>query len=91
MFGSPLLNISLPLNKVRMYLGKGNDNDICIAIPQISRKHAQFINRNGVYYLKDLHSTNGTFVNEVRIHDEFVALKNGDRVKFADLEYILKR
>ena len=84
-------NMAIALNKTSMYLGKGNDNDICIAIPQISRKHAQFINRNGVYYLKDLHSTNGTFVNEVRIHDEFVALKNGDRVKFADLEYILKR
>ena len=45
----------------------------------VSRRHAEFSVRSGALYVKDLGSSNGTFVNGKR-HDE-ILLKNGDEVK----------
>lgn len=46
----------------------------------ISRQHAEIIYRDGVYWLEDSSSTNGTFVNGQRIFSPH-ALHNGDRVQ----------
>jgi len=32
----------------------------------VSRKHARIVRRNGAYFIEDLGSTNGTFVNRGR-------------------------
>jgi sigma-B regulation protein RsbU (phosphoserine phosphatase) len=46
----------------------------------LSRVHARVVRVGGAYVLKDLGSTNGSFVNDVRV--EFAAeLKDGDRVR----------
>ena len=46
----------------------------------VSRRHAEFSVRGGALWVKDLGSSNGSFINGKK-HDEF-QLKNGDEVKF---------
>jgi len=63
----------------RTTVGREEDNDICFADALLSRHHAEFQLRNGSFYIVDLASTNGTYVNDVRVHCEKV-LENGDVV-----------
>lgn len=46
----------------------------------ISRRHAAIIYRDGIYWLEDAGSTNGTFVNGQRIFSPH-ALRDGDRIQ----------
>jgi pSer/pThr/pTyr-binding forkhead associated (FHA) protein len=48
----------------------------------ISRKHAYFHVKSDGIYIEDLGSTNGTFVNGVRLNEQPVRLKSGDTIGF---------
>lgn len=48
-------------------VGRGSDNDLVLGSKQISRNHAQLSVLNGQLYVKDLESSNGTFINDERI------------------------
>ena len=55
----------------------------------ISRTHVEIIKKNGVNYMKDLGSTNGTFVDGKRLApNEEVLLKNGLVVRMGDEEFV---
>lgn len=55
----------------------------------IGKVHAEIITRDGAYYIKDLNSRNGTFINDVRIDSNLeYEIKNNDRIAFANNEYI---
>jgi hypothetical protein len=52
----------------------------------ISRKHAAVVLKNRQLYIKDLRSSNGTFVNNIRLVPfELYPLRNGDEVKLGQL------
>jgi hypothetical protein len=54
----------------------------------ISRTHARFTCRGGMTYITDLKTTNGTFLNGVKIQpNQEKQLKNGDRIALADEEF----
>jgi eukaryotic-like serine/threonine-protein kinase len=54
----------------------------------VSRSHARFFKRENLWFLEDLHSLNGTFVNEVRLqHGQPVALKSGDMIRFSQMNF----
>ena len=63
----------------RTTVGRDDDNDICFPDTMLSRHHAEFQLRSGCYHIVDLASTNGTYVNDVRVHGEQV-LGDGDVV-----------
>ena len=47
----------------------------------VSRIHARFVEKEGKVALIDLNSTNGTFLNGVRLEqDEVAVLQGGDRI-----------
>ncbi|HLI09026.1 MAG TPA: FAD-dependent oxidoreductase [Ktedonobacteraceae bacterium] len=58
----------------------------------VSRRHAEISYANGQYILRDLGSTNGTYVNDARLEAErTVALAQNDLVRFGKLiEFIFK-
>jgi hypothetical protein len=73
------------LSKSSSTLGRRNDNDIVFDNLAVSGRHCVF-EREGdeAFYVQDLSSTNGTFVNNQRVRRH--RLKEGDVVAVADIE-----
>ncbi len=64
------------------------ENDAVIASSAVSRHHAMITTKNGEFYLQDMNSTNGTYLNEKLLaYHEPVKLSYYDRVRFADRAY----
>jgi len=59
-------------------IGRNSDNDLRIDSMAVSGYHANLVNAGGQYYIEDLGSTNGTFVNEERIEKH--VLKENDEI-----------
>lgn len=65
-----------------IYIGKNAENDYVINAPTVSRKHAVItVDDNGTVTIKDLNSTNGTYVNGERVTQK--TLREGDVVMVA--------
>ncbi len=54
-------------------IGTLEDNDIILADETVSRHHCRIVQEDDDYVVIDLGSTNGTFINGVRIRDAFLA------------------
>lgn len=77
------------LTKSNFIVGRlSNYVDYLIDDNAIGRTHAEILCREGQYFVKDLNSKNGTFINEMKLNSnkEYI-IKNGDKVKFAKIEY----
>jgi hypothetical protein len=70
------------LEKERLKIGRGTRQDIRLKGRKTSRHHAQIVNIDGKYYLQDLNSTNGTFINKQMI--TWHSLTNGDNFQIDD-------
>ena len=70
---------SFPLNADRMTIGRRPDSDIFLDDVTVSRDHALLVRRSGDYYLDDLGSLNGTYVNRHRIESQLLA--DGDELQ----------
>ena len=67
-------------------VGSDPENDLVIAHPTVSRKHAILRYRVGGCTIEDLESSNGTFVNGRRIRGR-LNLKPGDEVSFGAAKF----
>ncbi|WMM26887.1 FHA domain-containing protein [Tissierella sp. MB52-C2] len=68
-------------------LGRNGQNNIIVKDPFISKKHFQIIEDEGDYYLEDLNSANGTYLNGDKIFDA-VQLEDGDIVRAGQIEFL---
>ena len=57
----------IPVSKDVITVGRKPDNDVVIDNPAISGHHCRISLQGGGYYVEDLDSTNGTYVNETEI------------------------
>ena len=70
------------LNDDELVIGRGTDADIVLPERQVSRYHLKIIFRDGRYYLEDLDSKNGTFLNGQQVKGT-VSLQDGDEIQIA--------
>ncbi len=68
------------LNKFTMTLGRGEGCDIVIDNRTVSSHHATLTNEGGLFYISDNDSTNGTFVNDIRITKSKIQPKDRIRI-----------
>jgi two-component system cell cycle response regulator len=67
------------LNQPSLTIGRSSKSDVQVDQESVSRSHAKIINTGKTIILRDLGSTNGTYVNDELI-DEYV-LRDGDFIK----------
>ena len=80
---------NIVLNRTPFTVGRKVDKDLVIADPRVSRDHAQIMQEGLDFFLVDLGSKHGTFVNGERIQKQ--KLERGDRLEFGarDSAYVL--
>lgn len=69
-----------------MTIGRGKENHLVFENPMISTRHCQILEDNGKFFIRDMGSTNGTYVNDIRVRE--CLLKEGDSIKIGC--YLLK-
>jgi len=74
------------LNEGRQTIGRGNDNHIVVDDPSVSASHAWITNKQGRHIIMNTLSTNGTFVNDKRIH--MTMLKHSDHIRLGHAEFV---
>ncbi len=74
----------LRLSKDRVILGRKSDADLPLESNTVHRYHAQLVCDQHAWWVEDLQSRNGTFVNGVRAEGR-VRLNDGDRIHVGDV------
>ncbi len=69
------------------YLGRGFSNDFKIEDPSVSGNHAQILVDGEVIVVKDLGSTNGTYINRSQVKEGF--LQPGQALHLGSVELVL--
>src|SRR5579864_7345137 len=80
---------NIVLNRTPFTVGRKVDKDLVIADPRVSRDHAQIMQEGQEFFIIDLGSKHGTFVNGERVQRQ--KLERGDRLEFGarDSAYVL--
>lgn len=74
----------------KITIGRDTSNDIVVDNKLASRKHAVIQKIRDAYFLKDENSTNGTFVNSIRIpKDKYVKLNVGDQIQIGTMVFVI--
>lgn len=68
-------------------IGRDDRNTICIKDKYLSKFHARIIQDEDIYFLEDLKSANGTFLNGERIEDA-IELKTNDIIHLGQLQFL---
>jgi pSer/pThr/pTyr-binding forkhead associated (FHA) protein len=92
----PIARLRLPAGEVLLYpgqqvrLGRSPDNDVVLDDPKISRSHAEIAWDGSGFVLKDLGSSNGTFLNVTRLEGTAQALHHGDQISLSRLALVFE-
>ncbi|MHB8441208.1 MAG: FHA domain-containing protein [Candidatus Tyrphobacter sp.] len=70
-------------------IGRGADADVVVDDPDASRHHARLEAENGIVYVTDLESANGTFLNGRRLR-QAIEVRPGDRIDVGTTRLVVK-
>ena len=76
--GGPNSGYALQVTSAHTTLGRHAENDVVFDDPLASRRHAAIIETESGFLIRDLDSTNGTYLNDGRVGGDDRTLKNGD-------------
>lgn len=90
------LEVTLPGEKMRsqdllqgeVLLGRSPECGVHLNLNSVSRKHARIFLRKEEYHIEDLHSTNGTYVNGIRVVK--CILRNNDQIELGGVKILFK-
>ena len=80
---------SYPLNRFPVRIGRESNADICLEDPTVSKNHARIIDAMGDIILSDMGSTNGVFVNNIKVREWF--LRDGDTIRIGDTIFLYSK
>src|SRR5438445_7350392 len=69
-----------PVDGGAVVIGRQPDSAVWLESTAVSRQHAQLLHLDGDYFIEDLGSSNGTFLNGKRIHER-TPLTEGDTLQ----------
>ncbi|HEY5600144.1 MAG TPA: FHA domain-containing protein, partial [Candidatus Manganitrophaceae bacterium] len=70
------------LDHKQIVIGRGGQANISLDEKTVSRNHAEFYRKNNQIMVKDLHSKNGIYVNNMKVIGS--TLKDGDLIRIGD-------
>ena len=82
--GDPVMRV--PIDHDSFTVGRRSGLHLTIPSARVSGRHAELLLVGGHLFIRDLGSTNGTFVNHERL-SRTRRLAEGDHVEFADIEF----
>ena len=71
----------------KISIGRNQSNQLLLPSQSVSAYHAQIYFEDGRYMLEDLKSTNGTYINGVRINKK--SLQPGDEIRISQTVFIV--
>jgi ABC transport system ATP-binding/permease protein len=75
----PRLGEKIPLSNLPLTIGREESVEVTVNLENVSRKHLRISKADVGYVIEDLNSSNGTFVNDVRI-EKPCQIKDGDNI-----------
>jgi len=75
--------VEFPIDRPVVRIGRGSGVDVYLQDSQVSRQHTEITQQGDQTYIRDLGSTNGTFVNDERITGPRL-LRPGDQIRIGD-------
>jgi sigma-B regulation protein RsbU (phosphoserine phosphatase) len=76
-----------PLDSESVVLGRHPDCDVVLELGAVSRQHARIVRVDDDYYVEDLNSRNGTYLNDQLVSGRQKLLED-DRVRICDMEFV---
>ncbi len=74
----------------KITIGRESDNDVIVDNKLASRHHALIQKIKNAYFIRDEESTNGTFVNGIRIPaGKYVKLTPGDKITIGNMNLVI--
>jgi len=78
-----------PVRNKATILGRRPDCDLCIPLQVVSRRHCQLSQETNALKIRDLSSSNGTFLNGLKVADE-TEVKPGDHLQVGPLTFTIQ-
>ena len=75
-----------PLHDEPVVIGREAAAAVCLADASVSRRHSRLEQNGDQFWISDLQSLNGTFVNDVPVKQR--ALLHGDRIRIGDTQFL---
>ena len=90
--GGPSDGKTIILAKPNTTMGRLPDSDVVVDEPGVSRRHAEIFHTGDGFYLRDLSTTNGTFLNGIYLGKFQSPLRDGDQICLAktDISFIFR-
>lgn len=81
----PVEDRRFKLNKALLTVGRSPFNDIIIKAPSVSSQHAELEMIDSAWLVRDLESSNGTYINDMLVEEEL--LYSDDCLMFGEVEF----
>ena len=84
--GDTDLSQRIELKSDKTLIGRHPDCEVLVDDTSVSRKHAQILQKDNEFWIEDLKSRNGTYLNEQQVQ-KVTRLYNGDKIRVCDIQF----